>query len=217
MCPKNFGPRSNATFKNLPPNKRLKLTGHSSLQISVLPSGHETRRFQLPGHRGRQLSREPLGGREAVANLVNRVLWWALVVSLLVYIVVAHVSNVPPNPDAQIALLTPVFVLLSVGVGVGTVIYRRHALARPIQSGKLDPTTPDGAQRAFQPFITNLVLSESVGIYGLVLAFLSGNPIFSIAFSGAAIVLMFLHRPTAPDLAPPLSARQRGTDSSPIV
>jgi len=28
----------------------------------VLPFGHETKRFQLPGHLGRQLSREPLGG-----------------------------------------------------------------------------------------------------------------------------------------------------------
>ena len=43
-------------------NKRLKLTGHRALQISVLPFGHEIQRFQLPGHRGRQLSREPLGG-----------------------------------------------------------------------------------------------------------------------------------------------------------
>jgi hypothetical protein len=45
-----------------PPNKRLKLTGHSSLHVSVLPFGHDTKRFQLPGHLGRQLSREPLGG-----------------------------------------------------------------------------------------------------------------------------------------------------------
>jgi hypothetical protein len=48
-----------------PPNKRLKLTRHSSLQISVLPFGHEFKRFQLSGHRGRQLSREPLGGNRA--------------------------------------------------------------------------------------------------------------------------------------------------------
>jgi hypothetical protein len=42
--------------------KRLKLTGHRALQISVLPSGHEIKRFQLPGHLGRQHSREPLDG-----------------------------------------------------------------------------------------------------------------------------------------------------------
>jgi len=32
---------------------------------SLLPFGHETRRFQRPGHRAKQLSREPLGGGEA--------------------------------------------------------------------------------------------------------------------------------------------------------
>jgi hypothetical protein len=36
--------------------KRLKLTGHRSLQISVLPSGHEIKRFQLPGHRAGSLA-----------------------------------------------------------------------------------------------------------------------------------------------------------------
>jgi len=45
-----------------PPNKRLKLTGHSSPLSAVVPLGNETRRFQPAGHRGRQLSREPLGG-----------------------------------------------------------------------------------------------------------------------------------------------------------
>ena len=45
-----------------PPNKRLNLTSHRALQISVLPSGHEIKRFQLPGHLGRQLSRDPLCG-----------------------------------------------------------------------------------------------------------------------------------------------------------
>jgi hypothetical protein len=55
-----------------PPNKRLKLTGHRALQISVLPSRHEIMRFQLPGHQGRQLSREPLGGTSAEAAQKGR-------------------------------------------------------------------------------------------------------------------------------------------------
>ena len=66
---------SNSEFRCLrqrrataPSNKRLKLTGHRALQTSVLPSGHETKRFQLPGHLGRQLSREPLGGEQIVSH-----------------------------------------------------------------------------------------------------------------------------------------------------
>jgi hypothetical protein len=42
----------------------------------VLPFGHETRRFQLPGHPGRQLSREPLGG--SVPNATQRSFTWTL-------------------------------------------------------------------------------------------------------------------------------------------
>jgi len=55
-----------------PSNKRLKLTGHRALQISVLPFGHETKRFQRPGHLGRQLSREPLGGTSSISVAVLR-------------------------------------------------------------------------------------------------------------------------------------------------
>ena len=143
-----------------------------------------------------------------MANLTCRVLWWTLVASLVVYAVVAHVSGLPPSSNAQVALLAPIFVALSVAIGIGTAVYRRRALAGPIQSGELDPSTPEGLQAAFQPFIINLVLSESVGIYGLVLAFLSGQPMYSVAFSGAAIGLMYVHRPTAPDLQPPMSAHR---------
>jgi hypothetical protein len=59
-------------YESTPPNKRLKLTGHRALQISVLPSGHEIKRFQLPGHLGRQLSREPLGGTSSISVAVLR-------------------------------------------------------------------------------------------------------------------------------------------------
>jgi hypothetical protein len=150
-----------------------------------------------------------------LANPVNRILWWALLVSLCVYVVVAHVEKVPARSDVPVDVLAPILGFLSIAVGVGTAIYRRHALVDPIQAGELDPTTPRGALLAFQPFITNLVLSESVGIYGLLLSLLSGNPLFSIAFSTGACLLMFVHRPTAPDLVPPPGAR-RPDDATPI-
>jgi len=39
-----------------PPNKRLKLTGHSSPLSAVVPWGNETRRFQPAGHRAGSLA-----------------------------------------------------------------------------------------------------------------------------------------------------------------
>ena len=151
-----------------------------------------------------------------MANPTSRILWWALVASLVLYAVVAHVVDLPVNPNTEISLLLPVFIFLSASTGVGTLLYRRRALSGPIQSRRLDPSTPEGLRAAFQPFIMNLVLSESIGIYGLVLAFLSGQPFYAVAFSAAALVLMYLHRPTAPDLVAPLSGHQAGRDFTPI-
>jgi len=152
-----------------------------------------------------------------MASVTNRILWWSLVVSLLIYVVVAHVASVRPRSDAPISELSIVFAVLSVGVGIGTLVYRRHALAGPIQRGELDPTSTEGRVRAFQPFMLNLVLSESVGIYGLVLAFLSGEGALSIPFVAGALVLMLLHRPTAPDLVPPPGGAFPGGRPPPIA
>lgn len=136
-------------------------------------------------------------------TVTNRILWWCLVVSLVIYVVVAHVVSTRPNPDLPAPLLMGVFAALSVGTAIGTLLYRRHALAGPIQRGSLDLATPEGQGKAFQAFILSLVLSESIGIYGLVLAFLSGRGAYSIPFVVAALALMYVHRPTAPDLQSP--------------
>lgn len=143
-----------------------------------------------------------------MANPTCRILWWTLVVSLLIYVLVAHVVDVAPNPSAPISLLLPVFTGLSLAIAAGTVILRRRALSEPIQAGRLDPSTAEGLAAAFTPFILSLVLAESIGIFGLVLAFLSGDPSYSVWFSAGAIALLFVHRPTARDLVPPLSAHR---------
>ena len=140
-------------------------------------------------------------------NFNNRILWWTLVVSLLIYVVVAHVVQIrTEGSDDFITTLALALGLVSVGTAAGTIWYRRHALAGPIQRGEVDLSQPEGQGQAFTPFILNLVLSESVGIYGLVLTFLSGNPSYSILFVVGALALMYVHRPTAPDLQPPPSA-----------
>lgn len=151
-----------------------------------------------------------------MAHLTNRLLWWAFVVSLLVYVGVAHVARIPGERTAPLDLLVPALALVSLGEALASLLYRRYALSGPIRSGRLDPSTPEGARRAFQPFVVNLALSESVGIYGLVLAFLSGDPVYAVAFSAAALVLLYLHRPTAPDLAPPRDPGARATDPTPL-
>ena len=146
----------------------------------------------------------------------NRMLWWSLVVSLVIYVGVAQLAITPEPSDELVETLFPILAVLSIGVAVGSLVYRRHALVGPIQSGQLDLATRIGRQRAFQPFIVNLVLSESVGIYGLVLAFLSGNRLFAVGFAAAGLALLYLHRPTASDIQPPRSPHDRAHDPTPI-
>ncbi len=152
-----------------------------------------------------------------MANAVNRILWWSLVATLPLYVAVAFLAPLPGSPDASADVLLAVLAVVSVGMGIGTLVYRRRMLSGPIQRGELDPTTPKGQQKALPHFILNLVLSESVGIYGLVLAFLSGRSVYAVPFAVGALALMCLHRPTAPDLVPPLGGYAPGGRPPPIA
>lgn len=146
-----------------------------------------------------------------MASVLNRVLWWSLVVSLLIYVAVAHVVSMPADPDTPIPLLAGALGMLSVGLGIGTLLYRRHALVNPIQRGDLDLTNLQHQAKAFQAFTLCLVLSEAVGIFGLVLALLAGRGAYCVPFVLAALALLYAHRPTAPDLqAPPGGGHSEG-------
>jgi hypothetical protein len=137
-----------------------------------------------------------------------RVLWLALLASQVIYLVVPYVAEVAgrrPDPGV-LNTLTLILAGISLATGAGTIVYRRRALVDPIQAGRLDPDSPDGAAKAFSPIILNLVLTESIAIYGLVLALLSGSPSRAVPFALGAFVLMWVHRPTAPGLTPPASA-----------
>lgn len=140
-----------------------------------------------------------------MANPTTRVLWWALVASLFVYVGVALVVAPDGTPSPVAGALAPVLGVVAVGLGIGTIVYRRRALVEPIQSGRLDPRTPEGMGRALPAFILNVVLSESVAIFGLVLSLLAASPFYAVAFAAGALVLMVVHRPTASELEPPIS------------
>ena len=137
-------------------------------------------------------------------NPIARILWYALLFSQVVYLYVptrlAGGSTASPESVDRISL---VLAAVAIGVGVATLIVRRRMLVAPIQTGQLDPDTPEGFQKAFVPFILNLALTESIAIHGLVIALLSREPVRAWPFAVAAFALMFWHRPTAPDLSPP--------------
>ena len=145
-----------------------------------------------------------------MATKANKILWWMLCISQLVYIQVVY--TMPPSQDLQGVPdgIFPALLSVAIIIALGTIIYRRRALVLPIQSGQLDLNTKEGLAKAFTPFILNLVLSQAVAIYGLVLSIMSGEPGYTLGFVAAALVLMYIHRPTSIDLQPQMNCEGDG-------
>jgi F0F1-type ATP synthase membrane subunit c/vacuolar-type H+-ATPase subunit K len=135
-------------------------------------------------------------------------LWYVLLGSQVVYLTVPHAAELGgPGPnEGFVRTFALVLAGISVITAAGTLVYRRRALVEPIQAGRLDPDSPEGTAHAFTPYILNLVFTESIAIYGLVLALVSRSPLAALPFAVGAFVLMWVHRPTAPDLSPPAKA-----------
>jgi F0F1-type ATP synthase membrane subunit c/vacuolar-type H+-ATPase subunit K len=154
-----------------------------------------------------------------MANTTNRLIWWALFAALIVHGVVAY--TVAPmrevEPGQSVFVIFVALGVISLATAVATIFVRGRMLVRPIQSGALDPARPEDRQQAFVAFVLCVALTESIGIYGLVVAFFSANASWSLPFIGLAVLLMLVHRPTAADLRPPLVASGTHFDSSPIA
>jgi len=138
-----------------------------------------------------------------MATSTNRIVWLTLVVAQLIYVGVGYNRPASLHTNDVVEPMFLILLVLSALMAYGTIVYRKRALVVPIQSGSLDLGTPEGQGRAFTPFILNLVLSQAVGVYGLVLTFLSSDPRFVVGFSATSLALMYVHRPTAPELQAP--------------
>ncbi len=141
-----------------------------------------------------------------MATSTYKALWAALCVAQLAYVLMIVLQQETEQAISPPGALLLALLVIAAGTGLGTIVYRRRALVNPIRSGELDLNTPAGAERAFGPYIVNLALTESIGIYGLILSSLSDDPKYVIGFATVSLTLMYVHRPTAPELQPPLSS-----------
>jgi hypothetical protein len=134
-----------------------------------------------------------------------RILWLALLASQAIHLAVAFLVKTGAGAMSSLAFSRLFFALAAVSLvtAAATILQRRHALVAPIQAGRLDPGTPEGFAKALPPYLVALALVESISIYGLVLALLAQTGWIALPFATAAFALMVVHRPTAPDLAPP--------------
>ena len=135
---------------------------------------------------------------------ILRILWLALLLSQVLYLVVAQI--VPKESDSSptnVALVTLALAIFSIGLAVFTLVWRRRMLVAPIQAGQLDPNSQEDLGKVFVPYVLTIVVTESIAINGFVIALLAREPERAYPFAIAAFALMYYHRPTAPDLSPP--------------
>ena len=159
--------------------------------------------------------------QEVLSNAmkINWVIWAAMVSSIGMYILVAHLTEgkirIAEGAAEVFGLLRTVLLFVGIGELVLIPLIRRLMLRpsslTPVQSastGALTPQTHPAAVKYSAALIASLAIAETVVIYGLVLFFLSGdfNTLYLFAALGAAGMLV--HRPKEGELEQ-LAARMK--------
>lgn len=131
------------------------------------------------------------------ARRSNWVVWGCLLLSQLIYVGIAASRFVTPPPRQPPAVFAIALGVVAVATGLGAHFCWRRSRG----AGRAAHEPPPTQQIAFTFFLLACVLDESIGVYGLVMAFL-GAPLETWApFNAAAIALLLIHRPpevTAP-------------------
>ncbi len=133
--------------------------------------------------------------------------WTALLVSLGVYGLLGLVIARPKSGDAALeSVMLAVLGAAALATAIGTLVARDRLLVRPARRGELDVRSKAGLERFWVISLLTWVLSESIGIYGLVLFLLFGRPSHLYGFLAVAIALMIAHAPRVAALRPASSS-----------
>lgn len=127
-------------------------------------------------------------------------LWilWSVLLSLLA-LDVALARMLPPRAipwhDAQTAVVGFVLTLASLAAAVGSFALRESLALRDLRSGALDPTSATGFGRLRFMLFVLWGLAALVGVFGLILAWGSGDPRRVWPYVVGAAALLLLHAP----------------------
>jgi len=130
----------------------------------------------------------------AQAGRVRWILWGALLGTQLVYVALAAsgLARIRQEP-----LDLPVLPIAFGGVALTTAVLSHIFWRRASGAGRALHERGPEPVAAQTGYLVAWVCDESVAIYGLVLALLAFGPGTWLAFSGAGLALMLLHRPAS--------------------
>jgi len=127
--------------------------------------------------------------------------WGTLLASLAIYAALPLVLTAPGEAmDEGSEILSLCLGLVAIGTAVASFVLKRVLVLGPIARGVVDPHTPAGAQRIQLGYIITWALAESIGVYGLVLYFLTHAVSLMLPFVCGSALLLALHAPRASDL-----------------
>ena len=144
-----------------------------------------------------------------------KVIWLAMLGSLLIYVIIAHISGEALRKglagrfsDEFLVNLKGIFAVMSVAVLIATKYIRRSVFDTKqnvsSRSFSTESTPSSGAGKAVVKYATvmivSLALCESIGIYGFVLYRLEGSFQTLYGFLAMSALGMFYYRPKEEEL-----------------
>ena len=145
------------------------------------------------------------------------VIWGTLLASLSIYAGLPLVTA--PFGDAMeggAEALRLCLGLVAIATAVASFVLKRVLVLGPIARNAIDPNTPAGARRIQTGYLFTWVLAESIGIYGLLLYFLTHEMGSLLAFVGGSALLLLLHAPRASDIEQAPGSRDLASRPDPI-
>lgn len=151
------------------------------------------------------------GGGIEKGLVVLWVIWGAMVLSLFVYLMVCHQFGdeirKSLNPDIRLDRMRHILFVVTAGELVLIYLVRRGMVPTPLLAAGRTylkaavPTVQPGIlARYTTALIISLALSESIGLYGLVLYFLGDTLQVLYTFVGISAAAMFYFRPKKVEL-----------------
>jgi len=152
-----------------------------------------------------------------------RMIWIAIILSLGVYLVVAHfvAKDIPLPMMPKSVQETLRFAFMGVGAALLILAHpvRKFLLGKnfvpPSPGGGLGSNMDPALSKYFPALLLALAMCEGVGILGLVLFFLSGDLQTLYLFMAFAGLGMYFQRPRMEELKEVM--RSRGLDSGPVA
>jgi len=134
---------------------------------------------------------------EVDMNLVPMVLWFAFMSSVGAFIFVAYTTAAKGEDAVPFTFdeLTMVFFAAGTAAAAASLIVPKLLLRAAQGPGYEQLSKQEQAQRIFVPMIIGFTLSESVGVFGVVVAIMRNSFETAIPFFAVSLILLVLNKP----------------------